>query len=91
MDILQSEKVRNVLLTRKVNSFIVDNKNGDLSLRRWYTSWSSEEKLDSFWLSNPTKFYLNMENSAQVQNGISILNEYIGFESVVLYSQDMAD
>ncbi len=56
VDSLLPEKVSNLLLTRKVNSFTVDN---------------------------PTKFYLRMRNSLQVlQNGISILNDHTGFESV---------
>ena len=56
VDSLLPEKVSNLLLTRKVNSFTVDN---------------------------PTKFYLSMINSPlELQNGISILNEHTGFESV---------
>ncbi len=44
---------------------------------------SKESKLDSSWLDNPTEFYLRMGSSPQVfQNGISILNEHTGFESV---------
>ena len=43
------------------------------------------EKLDSSWLNNTTKFYLRMGNSPQqLENGIPILNQHTGFESVLL-------